>query len=46
MFYEMIELTNDSELDFVAKNRRAGELEALIQEANFRMYMGRSEHVC
>ena len=41
-----MELVSDDELDFVSKTRKAGELEALIAEANLRMYMGRTEHVC
>ena len=46
MTFEFMELTSDNELDFVSRTRRAGELEALISEANLRMYMGRTEHVC
>ena len=46
MFFEMMELVSDSELDFVAKKREGKELDELIAEANLRMYMGRSERVC
>ena len=44
MFFEMMELVSDSELNFVAKRREARELEDLIAEANLRMYMGKSSY--
>jgi len=46
MFFEMMELVSDGELDFVARKRDSKELDELIAEANLRMYMGRSERVC
>ena len=42
MFFEMMELTSDTELCFEAKKREANELEKLISEANMRMYMCKS----
>lgn len=46
MIFEFMELVSDSELDFVARTRKSGELEELISEANLRMYMGYGERVC
>lgn len=46
MFFDFVELMSDDELDFVSRTRKSGELEQLISEANFRMYMGQTEHVC
>ena len=46
MFFDFIELVSDSELEFVTRTRKAGELEELISEANLRMYMGHGERVC
>ena len=37
MFFDFIELVSDSELEFVARTRKSGELEELISEANLRM---------
>ena len=44
MFFEMMELKSDAELNFAAKKREAKELEELIAEANMRMYMLRSAY--